>query len=105
MLGKFAGRKKGILKIQYSTGRFIPKEYQSLVFYGKRDRNNGKSKKSEQYFRDKFDIFSVSSMNTLLSILKVTDAKRDFALAVGLNHRFPWRHLPPTRDYQYFSGA
>ena len=37
---------------------------------------------------------SVSSMNTLLAILKVTDAKRDVILAGGLNRRFPWRHLP-----------
>ena len=34
-------------------------------------------------------------MNTLLAILKVTDARRDVILAGGLNHRFPWRHLPP----------
>ena len=38
---------------------------------------------------------SVSSMNTLLAILKVTDARRDVILAGGLYHRFPWRHLPP----------
>ena len=31
-------------------------------------------------------------MNTLLDILKVTDARRDVILADGLNHRFPWRH-------------
>ena len=37
----------------------------------------------------------VSSMNTLLAILKVTDARRDVILAGGLYHRFPWRHLPP----------
>ena len=36
-------------------------------------------------------------MNTLLAILKVTDARRDIILARGLYHRFPWRHLyPPT---------
>ena len=34
-------------------------------------------------------------MNTLLAILKVTDARRDVVLAGGLYHRFPWRHLPP----------
>ena len=38
---------------------------------------------------------SVSSMNTLLAILKVADAKRDVILAGGLYHRFPLRHLPP----------
>ena len=37
---------------------------------------------------------SVSSMNTSLAILKVTDARRDVILAGGLYHRFPWRHLP-----------
>ena len=35
-------------------------------------------------------------MNTLLAILKVTDARRDVILAGGLYHSFPWRHLPPT---------
>ena len=40
---------------------------------------------------------SVSSMNTLLVILKVTDARHDVILAGGLCQRFPWRHLsPPT---------
>ena len=34
-------------------------------------------------------------MNTLLAILKVTDARRDVILAGGMYHRFPWRHLPP----------
>ena len=33
-------------------------------------------------------------MNTLLAILKVTDARRDDTLAGGLYNRFPWRHLP-----------
>ena len=35
-------------------------------------------------------------MNTLLAILKVTDARRDVILAGGLYHRFPWRHLSPS---------
>ena len=34
-------------------------------------------------------------MNTLLAILKVTDARLDVILAGGLYHRFPWRHHPP----------
>ena len=38
---------------------------------------------------------SVSLMNTLLAILKATDASCDVILAGGLNHRFPWRHLFP----------
>ena len=41
------------------------------------------------------EFLSVSSMNTSLAILKVTDARRDVTLAGGLYHRFPWRHLPP----------
>ena len=44
---------------------------------------------------------SVSSMNTLLAILKVTDARRDVILAGGLYHRFPWRHLPPLALIQH----
>ena len=44
----------------------------------------------------KSKFLSVSSMNTLLAILKVTDARRDVILAGGLYHRFPWRHLPPS---------
>ena len=43
----------------------------------------------------KSKLLSVSSMNTLLAILKVTDERRDVILAGGLYHRFPWRHLPP----------
>ena len=43
----------------------------------------------------KLKFLSVSSMNTLLTILKVTAARRDVLLAGGLYHRFPWRHLPP----------
>ena len=43
----------------------------------------------------KLKFLSVSSMNTLLAILKVTAARRDVILAGGLYHRFPWRHLPP----------
>ena len=39
---------------------------------------------------------SVSSMNTLFGILKVTNARRDVILAGELNHRFPWRHHPPS---------
>ena len=40
-------------------------------------------------------------MNTLLVILKVTDARRDVILEGGLYHRFPWRHLPPPPDVPY----
>ena len=51
----------------------------------------------------KSKFLSVSSMNTLLAILKVTDARRDVILAGGLNHRFPWRHLPLTDVYSFFT--
>ena len=37
---------------------------------------------------------SVSSMNTLLAILKVTDARRDVILAGRLNDRFLWTPAP-----------
>ena len=45
---------------------------------------------------------SVSSMNTLLAILKVTDARREVILASGQNHPFPWRHLPPPGIQRIF---
>ena len=54
----------------------------SLVFYDNRNLKISKSKKSEQYIsliKSKF--LSVSSMNTMLAILKVTDARRDIILA------------------------
>ena len=54
---KFARRYKGIFKIHYTTGHFIPKKYLSLVFYDNRNLKISKSKKSEQYFRDKIEIF------------------------------------------------
>ena len=43
----------------------------------------------------KLKFLSVSSMNTLLAILKVSDARRDVILAGGLYHIFPWIHRPP----------
>ena len=43
----------------------------------------------------KLKFLSVSSMNTLLAILKVTDARLDVILAGGLYHGFPWRPPPP----------
>ena len=46
-----------IFKIHYTTGHFIPKEYLSFVFYDYRNLEISKSKKSEQYFRDKIEIF------------------------------------------------
>ena len=54
---------------------------------------NPGNRNSISVIKSKF--LSVSSMNTLLAILKVTDARRDVILAGGLYHRFPWRHLPP----------
>ena len=54
---------------------------------------NPRNRNSISVIKSKF--LSVSSMNTLLAILKVTDARRDVILEDGLNHRFPWRHLTP----------
>ena len=53
---------------------------------------NPRNRNGISVIKSKF--LSVSSMNTLLAILKVTDARRDVMLAGGLYHRFPWRHLP-----------
>ena len=55
--------------------------------------SNPRNRKSISVIKSKF--LSFSSMNTLLAILKVTDARRDVILAGGLYHRFPWRDLPP----------
>ena len=57
---------------------------------------NPRNRNGISVIKSKF--LSVSSMNTLLAILKVTDAKRDVILAGGLYHRFPWRHLPPPLE-------
>ena len=54
---------------------------------------NPRNRNGISVIKSKF--LSVSSMNTLLAILKVNDARRDVILAGGLYHRFPWRHLPP----------
>ena len=43
--------------IHYTTGHFIPRKYLSLVFYDNRNLKISKSKKAEQYFRDKIEIF------------------------------------------------
>ena len=45
------------LRWQNTTGHFVPKKYSSLVFYDNRNLKISKSKKSEQYFRDKIEIF------------------------------------------------
>ena len=55
---------------------------------------NPRNQNSISVIKSKF--LSVSSMNTLLAILKVTDTRRDVILAGRLYHRFPWRHLPPA---------
>ena len=54
---------------------------------------NPRNRNSISVIKSKF--LSVSSMNTLLAILKVTDARRDVRLAGGLYQRLPWEHLPP----------
>ena len=58
---------------------------------------NVRNRNSISVIKPKF--LSVSSMNTLFAILKVTDARRDVILAGGLCHRFPWRHLPPQPHF------
>ena len=60
---------------------------------------NPRNRNSISVIKSKF--LSVSSMNTLLAILKVTDARRDVILEDGLNHRFPWRHLTPPPGFAY----
>ena len=57
---------------------------------------NPRNRNSISVIKSKF--LSVSSMNTLLAILKVTDARRDVILAGGLYHRFPERHLLPLES-------
>ena len=54
---------------------------------------NPRNRNSISVIKSKF--LSVFSMNTLLAILKVTDAKRDVILAGGLYHRFPLPPPPP----------
>ena len=55
---------------------------------------NLRNRNSISEIKSKF--LSMSSMNTSLAILKVTDARRDVKLAGRVYHRFPWRHLPPA---------
>ena len=55
---------------------------------------NPRNRNSISVIKSKF--LSVSSMNTLLAILKVTDARRDVILAGGLYHRFPWPSKTPN---------
>ena len=57
---------------------------------------NPRNRSGISVIKSKF--LSLSSMNTLLAILKVTDASRDVILVGGLYHRFPWRHLPPLSE-------
>ena len=53
----------------------------------------------------KSKFLSVSSMNTLLAILKGTDARCDVILAGGLYHRFPWTHFPPPPSIVFVFGC
>ena len=59
--------RKIFFKIHYFTGHFFPKKYLSLVFYDNRNLKIYKSKKSEQYFGDKIEIFYLSPRWTLCS--------------------------------------
>ena len=99
---KFARRYKGIFKIYYFTGHSIPKRYLSLQFSMTIEplkSPNPRNRNSISVIKSKF--LSVSSMNTLLAILKVSDARHDVILAGGLYKRFPQRHLPPLMLYIY----
>ena len=65
---------------------------------------NPRDRNSISVIKSKF--LSVSSMNTLLAILKVTDVRRDIIMEGGLYRRFPWRHLsPPPRPWSKDSSA
>ena len=59
---------------------------------------NPRNRNNISVIKSKF--LSVNLKNTLLAILKVTDAIRDVRLAGGLYHRFPLGHLPPPLVYQ-----
>ena len=54
---------------------------------------NPRNRNSISVIKSKF--LSVSSMNTLVAILKVTDARRDVILVGGLYPSFPARPIPP----------
>ena len=64
---------------------------------------NPRNRNSISVINSKF--LSVSSMNTLLAILKVTNGRRDVILAGGLNHRFSWKHLPSLHCPQGYKLA
>ena len=57
------------------------------------ESSNPRNRNGISLIKSKF--LSVTSMNALLAILKVAEARRDVILAGGLYHRFPWRYLPP----------
>ena len=57
------------------------------------ESSNPRNRNGISLIKSKF--LSVSSMNALLAILKVAEARRDVILAGGLYHRFPLRYLSP----------
>ena len=63
---------------------------------------NPRYRNSISVIKSKF--LSVSSVKILLTILKVSNARRDVILAGGLYHRFPRRHPPPP-PIKIFTGA
>ena len=67
---------------------------------------NPRNRNSISVIKSKF--LSVSSVKILLTILKVSNARRDVILAGGLYHRFPRRHPssppPPDQDF-YWSNS
>ena len=89
----------------WPVGMITRKRRECLKFNAPLDVSFQKSTKVFPYYSISVinsTFLSVSSMNTLLAILKVTDARRDVILASGLNHPFPWRHLPPPGIQRIF---
>ena len=100
LLVKFARRWKRVFKIHHTTGHFIPKKLLKSSFLWQETiatlkSPNPRNRNSLSVIKWKF--LSVSSMNTLLTILKVSDARRDVILAGGL-YTFPSAPPPPTRS-------
>ena len=92
----FARRFKGIFKIHYTTGHFIPRKYLNLVFYDNRNLEISKSKKSERYFRDKIEIFIRLFDEHFARHFESHWRETWRHTGKRTVHRFPWRHLPPA---------
>ena len=92
---KFARRYGGTFKIHYMSQDVSFQKGTKVWFSmttGILKSLNPRNRNSISVISTKF--LFVSSMNTLLATLKVTDARRNVILTGGLNHRFPWRPSP-----------